>query len=116
MTETQPRKCVCGKYPKIEMKTSYSGGSRYKGKTRCDSWEAICEGKIGLECHQRSWGVFSSKEAVIKAWNREVVEAEERRDAPDKFIYDLENSSDTERNALGRILKELAEIKKELIK
>ena len=99
------KRCTCGEYPKIEEETHLYGGGRYRGKTRVDSWEAACKGK---NCYIRAYkrrGVFKTEQEVITAWNERLTRAEERRDAPDKMIYDLEQSDDIVRLALARVLK-----------
>lgn len=101
----KPKRCVCGNYPKVEMETHYYGGGRYKGQTRIDSWEAICTGK---DCCQRAYkrrGIFKTEKEAVAAWNEAVSRVEERRDAPDRLIYDLEHSGDDVKKALARLLK-----------
>ncbi len=114
MSEIKPKQCICGSYPKIEQTTNFYGGGRYKGKTRSDSWNAHCKGK---DCHcqvYKNRGVFETKAKVIDAWNKNVTKHQARLDAPDKLIYDLENSDDDIKKALARILKTVEQIKCEL--
>ncbi len=99
------KRCTCGGYPEIKQETHLYGGGRYKGKTRVDSWEAACKGKNCYVSAYKRHGVFKTEQEVITAWNEAVAEDEERRDAPDKMIYDLEQSDDIVQRALARLLK-----------
>ncbi len=106
------KKCTCGGMPTIKKKVSYTGGGRYKGKTRHESWKAHC-----CNCSQQVLEYPETEAEAIKLWNEEVLEAEARRDAPDKLIYNLEyleysyDSKGAERRdrALARILRILTE-------
>lgn len=105
MGDPRAMRCVCGSYPKVEMKTNFYGGGRYRGATRSESWEAVCEGE---GCYHRSYkrrGVFKTKAEVVKAWNEEIIESQARLDAPDKLLYDLDQSDDQVKEALARILR-----------
>ncbi len=102
---TKAKRCTCGGYPKIEEETHFYGGGRHKGAERSESWEAHCKGKNCCRRVSRRHGVFETEEEVVEAWNERVTRAEERRDAPDKMIYDLEQSDDIVRQALARLLK-----------
>lgn len=105
-------KCACGKQPKLEAKTSYSGGGRYKGQTRCDSWKVTCS------CY-RSEQTFpngSTKEdsetarlAVIANWNARIELALDRKRSPDKLLWDLEHSGKHIKLALARLLRAVEE-------
>lgn len=103
------KQCVCGKYPKIEKKVSYSGGGRYKGQTKHESWQACCRG-----CSQQVLGYPETEAKAIAEWNDQVLEDRARRDSEDKLIYDLENSyyfgghgAELRDRALARLLKDV---------
>lgn len=101
--------CVCGSFPKIEKKVSYSGGGRYKSKTKHESWEASCQG-----CYRLILGYPETEAKAIAEWNEHVLKDRARRDSEDKLIYDLENSyynhghgAELRDRALARLLKDV---------
>lgn len=102
---SKAKQCTCAKYPELKQETHWYGGGRYKGQDRSVSWVARCKGKNCCQMAYKRRGVFETEQEAITAWNEAVTKDEERRDAPDKMIHDLEHSDDIVRQALARILK-----------
>lgn len=105
MSKPRPMRCICGNYPKVEMVTNFYGGGRYRGATRSESWQAVCEGQ---DCWRRAYkgrGVFKTEAEVVVGWNKDIIEEQARLDAPDKLLYDLDQSDDIVKEALARILR-----------
>lgn len=92
--------------PRLKKKLIIMGGGRYKGQTKCESWDVSCPG-----CSQMVLGWPETEEEAIAKWNENVMEDRAKRDAPDKLIYKLENSTKQGR-ALARLLKDIDLIKK----
>ncbi len=94
MAETELMKCFCGEQPKLKSETLYSGGGRYKGKDRSDSWKVKCICYRSETAYSENTSKEASDEArerVIAKWNAMMVDAFERASS-DKLLWDLDHA------------------------
>ncbi len=104
--------CICGKQPTVKSDTSYSGGGRYKGKTRCDSWKIQCECYRSEVAYPYGGTEEDSEEAkarVIRDWNTRVAEDQDYKSSSDKLLWKLDHSDKLIHRALARIIRAVEE-------
>jgi len=119
MNKLEP--CPCGGTPEVKTQTSWSGGGRYKGATRSESWQVRC-----TKCDDYAYSHYAcmSEKAAINAWNHKIVKERNRKAAPDKLLHDLEIKAKEKyggyeslvAKGLVRLLKDVAHIKSKMNK